>query len=99
MAWQLPRRDCRPRISCEVWRPEGPLVYEKKPRRDLAAQNPLHFLFESPVLDGAPVFSLFRETLPAARLLGFRGVLNSTTNFILGELEAGKDLEDAVRRE
>ena len=76
---------------------KGPLVYGYKTLRDLAAQNHLHFLFESTVLDGAPVFSLFRETLPAARLLGFRGVLNSTTNFILGELEAGKDLEDAVR--
>ncbi|MCX6025716.1 MAG: homoserine dehydrogenase [Chloroflexi bacterium] len=76
---------------------KGPLVYGYKTLRDLAAQNHLHFLFESTVLDGAPVFSLFRETLPVARLLGFRGVLNSTTNFILGELEAGKDFEEAVR--
>jgi homoserine dehydrogenase len=76
---------------------KGPLVYGYKTLRDLAAQNHLHFLFESTVLDGAPLFSLFRDALPVARLLGFRGVLNSTTNFILGELEAGKDFADAVR--
>ncbi len=75
---------------------KGPLVFGFKTLRDVAAQNHRHFLFESTVLDGAPVFSLFREVLPAARLTAFRGVLNSTTNFILGELEAGKGFDEAV---
>jgi homoserine dehydrogenase len=38
---------------------------------------------------GAPIFSLFREALPAARLERFRGILNSTTNLILTEMEHG----------
>jgi homoserine dehydrogenase len=75
---------------------KGPLVYGYKTLRDIAAQNHRHFLFESTVLDGAPIFSLFRESLPSSRLTGFRGVLNSTTNFILGELEAGKSFDEAV---
>ena len=42
----------------------------------LAQQAGRRFLFEATVLDSAPVFSLFRETLPAVKLRGFSGVLN-----------------------
>ena len=34
-------------------------------------------MFEATVLDSAPVFSLFRETLPAAKVRGFSAVFNS----------------------
>jgi homoserine dehydrogenase len=47
---------------------------------------------------GAPIFSLFREALPAARLERFRGILNSTTNLILTELEHGNSIGAAVRK-
>jgi homoserine dehydrogenase len=54
------------------------------------------FYFESAVMDGAPIFSLFRSALPGARLIGFRGILNSTTNFILTRMEAGDTFDQAV---
>ena len=38
--------------------------------------------------DCLPVFSLFRECLPAARLLAFTALLNSTTTVILEEVGA-----------
>ena len=47
-------------------------------------------------MDGAPIFSLFRQALPAAELRAFSGILNSTTNLILGRMEAGESLEDAI---
>jgi homoserine dehydrogenase len=47
---------------------------------------------------GAPIFSLFREALPAARLERFRGILNSTTNLILTEMERGNSFEAAVKK-
>jgi homoserine dehydrogenase len=47
-------------------------------------------------MDGAPVFSLFREALPAADLRAFRGILNSTTNLILSRMEAGETFDGAV---
>jgi homoserine dehydrogenase len=47
-------------------------------------------------MDGAPIFSLFRSALPAAQLTSFRGILNSTTNLILGRMEAGSTFDDAV---
>ena len=49
------------------------------------------------MMDGVPIFSLFRETLPALEIRGFRGVLNSTTTVILEAMEAGGTLDEAVR--
>jgi homoserine dehydrogenase len=39
---------------------------------------------------------LFREPLPAANLIGFRGILNSCTNLILGRMDQGESFEQAV---
>jgi homoserine dehydrogenase len=47
-------------------------------------------------MDGAPIFSLFREALPAASLYSFHGILNSTTNLILTRMEEGDSFEGAV---
>ena len=49
-------------------------------------------------MDGVPVFNLVRETLPAAQILGFRGVINSTTNHVLSAIEDGEDFDTAVAR-
>jgi len=48
-------------------------------------------------MDGTPVFSLFPHPLPAVELRGFRGILNSTTNVVLAEMERGLSLEEAVK--
>jgi homoserine dehydrogenase len=50
----------------------------------------------SKCLDGAPVFSLFRTALPLASVQALRGILNSTSNFVLSCMEAGKSLEAGV---
>jgi len=77
---------------------KGPVVFAYAELAKLAQTQGRHFLFESTVMDGAPIFSLFRETLPGARLIRFRGILNSTTNFILGEIETGSTFEVAVQK-
>jgi homoserine dehydrogenase len=75
---------------------KGPVVHGYRQLTELADQVGRKFLFESAVMDGAPVFSLFRQALPAAELRGFRGILNSTTNLILDRLEAGESLAQAI---
>ncbi len=75
---------------------KGPVVHGYRFLSDLARSQGKKFYFESAVMDGCPVFSLFRETLPAARLLRFHGVLNSTTNMILSRMESGDSFEQAV---
>ncbi len=75
---------------------KGPVVHAYRELTKLAQAHKRKFFFESAVMDGAPVFSLWRETLPAAKLQSFRGILNSTTNLILTLMEQGKTFQDAV---
>ncbi|MDP7294968.1 MAG: hypothetical protein QGG24_06575, partial [Vicinamibacterales bacterium] len=56
----------------------------------------VRFLTESAVLDGIPILNLARETLPAVRIIGFRGVVNWTTNHILASMEQGGDADEAL---
>src|SRR5207247_9957903 len=58
----------------------------------------LKFLYVSTLMDGVTIFSLYPLDLPDVELHGFRGVLNSTTNVVLTEMEKGHTLEDAVKR-
>jgi homoserine dehydrogenase len=76
---------------------KGPVVHAYRQLAELAKTKHKKFYFESTVMDGAPIFSLFRSALPAAQLLGLRGILNSTTNLILGRMESGESFEDAVK--
>jgi len=75
---------------------KGPVLHAYRELTALADQHHRRFYFESAVMDGAPIFSLFREVLPAARLSGFEGILNSCTNLLLERMEAGETLENAV---
>ncbi len=77
---------------------KGPVVYALDALHALAEKAGKRFLFESSVMDGTPVFNLFRHTLPVVNLRGFRGLLNSTSNVVLTEMEAGRTFADAVRR-
>ena len=76
---------------------KGVLVYGYQELSELARSKGIRFLFESAVLDSAPVFSLFRETLPAAKLRGFTGVFSSTTNVIIETMEAGRSFEEGLK--
>lgn len=76
---------------------KGPIVYAYDELNEIALAKNKRLLFESTVLDSAPVFSLFRETLPAVRVRGFSGVFNSTTNVILETMEAGRSFAEGVK--
>ncbi len=75
---------------------KGPVVYHYARLRALARRRHVGFRYEGTVMDGAPVFNLFQETLRGAHLESFEGILNSTSNFILSEVEAGRSYEDGV---
>src|SRR5215212_8017816 len=76
---------------------KGTVVHAYRELSGLARARGRRFLHEATVVD-CPVFSLFRGSLPAARLLSFEGVLNSTTNVILDEIAAGRTFDEGVRR-
>jgi homoserine dehydrogenase len=77
---------------------KGPAAFAYAELQSLAERQSLSFLFEGAVMDGVPVFSLVRETLPGLRILGFRGVINSTTNHILSALEDSEGFAPALDR-
>ncbi|HEY1730571.1 MAG TPA: homoserine dehydrogenase, partial [Terriglobales bacterium] len=77
---------------------KGPVVHAYRELTALATAKQRRFLFESTVMDGVPIFSLFRETMPTVEVRGFRGVLNSTTNVVLEAMECGLSFDDAVNK-
>ena len=76
---------------------KAPIVYAYDELNEIAVTQGKRFMFEATVLDSAPVFSLFRETLPAVRLRGFSGAFNSTTNIIMETMEAGRSFDEGVK--
>lgn len=77
---------------------KGPVVHGYRELRDSARTHGRQFFFESAVMDGTPIFSMFPHCLPSVSLRGFRGILNSTTNVVLTEMEKGATLDAAVKR-
>jgi len=75
---------------------KGPVVHAYRELSELAKKKCRRFYFESAMMDGAPVFSLFRSALPALEIRGFRGVINSTTTVILDAMQDGKSFDEAV---
>jgi len=75
---------------------KGPIVHAYEGLSALARAKQRRFLFESTVMDGVPIFALFRDNLPAIQLHGFRGILNSTTNVILSGVEEGLSFEESL---
>ncbi len=76
---------------------KGPTIHAYRELTELAAAKGKRFLFEASVMGGAPIFSLFRETLPALTIQRFKGILNSTTTFILTQMESGKSFDESVK--
>ena len=76
---------------------KAPIVYAFDELNELAIGQGKRLMFEATVLDSAPVFSLFRETLPAVKVRAFSGAFNSTTNVIIETMEAGRSFDEGVK--
>jgi len=75
---------------------KGPAAFAYRALAQAADRANRRFLFEGAVMDGVPVFNLVRETLPAVAIIGLRGVVNSTTNYILTAMEQGQPFGEAL---
>ena len=74
---------------------KGPVVHHRAALLAAARASGRRYLHESAVMDGVPLFSAWRGGfLPGgARLLRFRGALNSTTSVVLSGMERGQSME------
>ncbi len=76
---------------------KGPAAFSYKELKALADEKGVRFLCETAVMDGTPVFNLVEKTLLMSEVTGFRGILNSTTNFILDEMGKGREYGDILK--
>lgn len=70
---------------------KGPVALFFHELNALAERNGLFFGYEATVMGGTPNMRLARLGLAGCTISGFSGIVNSTTNFILTEMEKGSD--------
>lgn len=75
---------------------KGPMATQFRQLTKLARLRDVRLLYEGTVMDGAPIFNMLRQTLPGTRIRSLRGILNSTTNYILTQMEQGTSFEEAL---
>jgi homoserine dehydrogenase len=68
---------------------KGPIAHGFKELQALAQQRGRQLRFESAVADNLPLFNLMRYSLPTAKVGLVRGILNSTTNYLLSQAARG----------
>ena len=76
---------------------KGPIAHAYAALRDQAKQARLEFRFESTVMDGGPVFNMVRKNLPGVKVLGFTGILNSTSKIVVEAMREGKSMQDGIQ--
>lgn len=76
---------------------KGPIAHRYAALRDEANRAQVQFRFESAVMDGTPIFNNVRNNLPGVNILGFTGVLNSTSKVVIGAMQQGRAMKDGVR--
>ena len=75
---------------------KGPAAFAYDDLEALAESVDRVFFFEGAVMDGIPVFNLVRETMPGVAVEGFRGVINTTCQYALSEMERGVTFDEAL---
>ena len=75
---------------------KGPIVVAYSELVSIARKNNVRLLYEATVGAHVPVFCLVESCFKADELQSIRGILNATTNFVIGEMEKGKDFQDAI---
>lgn len=75
---------------------KGPVALYGQELNALAGENGTRFEFEGSVMSGTPVLRLARKMLKGLELNGVQGILNGTSNYVLGRMEEGLRLEEAI---
>jgi len=75
---------------------KGPLVVAFNDLMRATRKNGVRLLYEATVAAHVPVFCLVESCFKADELEGVRGILNATTNFMIGEIERGGDFQKAL---
>lgn len=75
---------------------KGPIALHYAELADLATANGVTLGAEGTVMSGTPTLGVGTEQLAGAGVVGITGILNGTTNYMLGRMEAGLDFDEAL---
>lgn len=75
---------------------KGPVALRGVELSSLAEQHRVRFEYEGSVMSGTPVLRLAQQMFGGLRLNGVQGILNGTSNYVLGQMETGLSLGQAV---
>ena len=75
---------------------KGPIAWAYDDLRAQARRQGCLFFYETTVMDGTPIFNLAEYTLKMARVTEVSGILNTTTNYMLEEMAAGKPYDEIL---
>ena len=76
---------------------KAPLALAQAELDLLAADVDVGILYSATFCGGLPVLNMVRRDMVCGKILGFRGIFNATTNFILEEMLKGRGYADALR--
>lgn len=77
---------------------KGPAALAMDSLTKLAEEKGARFLAEGTVMAGTPVINLATENLAGNSIIGFKGILNGTSNYILTKMRDGLDYETALKQ-
>jgi homoserine dehydrogenase len=77
---------------------KGPVALHFPELQKLAKSKKVQIGIEGTVMSGTPSIYLAQEMLLAAGITKIQGILNGTTNYILGEMSAGVDYKKALKQ-
>jgi homoserine dehydrogenase len=75
---------------------KGPGALAGRELQALARSRGVQLRMEATVMAGTPVLSTIRQGLAGARVLGVRGILNGTTNYILSAMAGGQAYSEVL---
>jgi len=76
---------------------KGPLVLAYRELHQIASNSGAFIFFSATVCGGLPIINIGRRDILASEIILFRGVLNSTTNYILCQMKNGISFHDALK--
>ena len=76
---------------------KAPLVLDFQNLYNLSQKNQASLLFSATVCGGLPVINVGRRDLRGATFQQISGIFNSTSNYVLAEMEKGKSVAEAVK--
>mmetsp|Transcript_27793 Transcript_27793/g.33990 ORF Transcript_27793/g.33990 Transcript_27793/m.33990 type:complete len:296 (+) Transcript_27793:55-942(+) len=79
-----------------VFANKAPLVLDYKGLHDLAIEQKVEIAFSATVCGGLPVINVGQRDLVGADFVSIKGIFNSTTNYILSQMELGNSREHAL---